>query len=124
METGEVYACDGSERSRDWDPVPFWHRDPVSGPVLALVTSDSHSFLLLETGEVYARGYNGLGQLGLGDTRSRNSWQRVAVPGVVRTIVASAYHSFLHLETGEVYACGDNDYGQLGLGDYQSRSQW
>jgi alpha-tubulin suppressor-like RCC1 family protein len=98
-----------------------WLSSAVANVVVA---GGEHSFLLLETGEVYASGSNDHGQLGLGDTQNRHAWQRVAVPGLVRTVVAGGKHSFLHLVTGEVYACGHNLHGQLGLGGNQDRNGW
>jgi alpha-tubulin suppressor-like RCC1 family protein len=134
MESGEVYACGrnrcgelGLGNSQNRTASRKWQRIPVPGPVRTVVAGARHSFLSLETGEVYACGDDDFGQLGLEGNQERDTsrnWQPVTILGAVRTVVAGNYHSLLQLETGEVYACGLNQSGQLGLGDYQEWSTW
>eukprot|EP01116_Phalansterium_solitarium_P002917 TRINITY_DN1325_c0_g1_i5.p1 TRINITY_DN1325_c0_g1~~TRINITY_DN1325_c0_g1_i5.p1 ORF type:complete len:1691 (+),score=144.72 TRINITY_DN1325_c0_g1_i5:62-5074(+) len=84
-----------------------------------------HCLFLLETGDVWAVGYNANGQLGDGTTLQRNS--SVAVTrtwpaGVkVSQIAAGFYHSVFLLENGRVYAVGTNSYGNLGDGTTTGR---
>jgi alpha-tubulin suppressor-like RCC1 family protein len=131
LEAGELYACGnngdgqlglGHSGKRNFSGK--WQRVATPARVRAVVAGAEHSFLLLETGEVYACGANSGGQLGLGDNQNRNLWKRVPVPGVVRVVTAGWGCSFLSLENGEVYACGYNIYGQLGLGHNQNQNSW
>ena len=72
--------------------------------------------------EVFACGYNYLGQLGLGDNLNRNSFTNVPnIPGKVLQIAAGLYSAYLLTDQG-LFACGGNRYGQLGLGDNIDRN--
>ncbi|XP_072930881.1 protein RCC2 [Epargyreus clarus] len=80
--------------------------------------SSAHSVLVSEEGEVYTFGRNNCGQLGFGDTTTRN------VPEIVpalkgQNIIHAATgrnHTLFVTDTGAVYACGDNKSGQCGVG--------
>jgi alpha-tubulin suppressor-like RCC1 family protein len=54
------------EELRQWLPL---------AEMVVVIAGEDHSFLALETGEVYACGANWDGQLGLGDNRDRKTWQ-------------------------------------------------
>jgi alpha-tubulin suppressor-like RCC1 family protein len=89
--------------------------------VVAIVAGGSHTFILTESGQVFAAGNNSRGQLGLGeDTRNRHHFELVTLPEEATRVVAIAagwYHTFILTESGQVFAVGDNSSGQLGLGD-------
>ena len=72
-----------------------------------------YSLALSVSGKVYAWGWNGFGQLGLGDLKSRNT--PTCIPGLsgVRTIAAGESHA---LATGkdQLLGWGSNESGQLG----------
>ena len=73
---------------------------------------------VLENGEVYGWGYNGNGQLGLGNNINQLNPQRVTgLQGVVVTSVVCGYaHTLAVTDEGSLYAWGANSYGQLGTG--------
>ncbi|MFA4986437.1 MAG: hypothetical protein WC712_07635 [Candidatus Brocadiia bacterium] len=82
------------------------------------------SFALCSDGSVLACGYNGNGELGLGDNTDRNTPQPVSSlsgEGVI-DIAAAWDYCFAFCLDGPIYAWGLNEYGQLGLGDYTSRN--
>jgi alpha-tubulin suppressor-like RCC1 family protein len=131
LETDEVYTCgcnsDGQLGLGDGQIRDTWQRVQVpfpGGAVREVVAGWHHSFLILESGEVYACGSSNSGQLGLGYRQKQNRLQPVQVPGVVRRVVLGSFFSLLQLETGEIYGCGDNSDGQLGLGDNDNRDTW
>lgn len=66
------------------------------------------SLALTNGGEVYSWGYNGQGQLGHGDTASRNLPAKI--PGLtgVKAIAAGANHSLFLLENGRIFYCGND----------------
>ena len=66
------------------------------------------SLALTNAGEVYSWGYNGQGQLGHGDTASRNLPAKI--PGLtgVKAIAAGANHSLFLLENGKIFYCGND----------------
>ena len=76
----------------------------------------------MSDGTLWATGYNGNGQLGLGDTTHRLSWVQ-SLSGVA-AVAGGGYHSFALKPDGTLWATGHNYYGQLGLGDRPHRSSW
>lgn len=67
-------------------------------------------------GGLYSWGDNALGQLGLGDTVSRDEPTRIAMPGGVSVSSASAGvdGSIALTNTGDVYTWGDSEYAPSG----------
>jgi alpha-tubulin suppressor-like RCC1 family protein len=96
---------------------------PDSSPVIKAFGT-KHALALCANGNLYTWGYNGYGQLGLGDTSDR----------VRPTLSATGVTDFFYHETqgggyymydsksiikksdGYLYSCGYNGYGQLGIG--------
>lgn len=80
-----------------------------------------YSFLIKEDGTLWAVGINSSGELGLGDTTTRDNLTQVGV-GVDWIYVGSYLSSSFVIEKdGSLWATGANDYGQLGLGDTAER---
>lgn len=80
-------------------------------------------YVLCSNGALYACGYNGNGELGVGDTSNRST--PTLISGSISNItkvVAAAYYTFLLTTTGTLYATGYNNWGTLGLGDTTTRS--
>jgi alpha-tubulin suppressor-like RCC1 family protein len=90
-----------------------------------------HTCAILDNGQVKCWGYNGNGQLGLGDTASRGDGPNemginlsAVLLGTGRTatkIAASGQHTCARLDNSQVKCWGWNGSGQLGLGDTLSR---
>ena len=87
--------------------------------VVGITCGQTSSMAVLENGEVYGWGYNGNGQLGLGNNINQLNPQRVtALQGVVVTNVVCGYaHTLAVTDEGALYAWGANSYGQLGTGN-------
>ncbi len=96
----------------------------IEGVVREMWLSGDTSFLLTDSGQLYACGWNSYGQLGLGDEASRHTFVPVkgVKKGTVREMWVTDYTSFLLSDSGQLYACGRNGGGQLGLGDGKDRS--
>ncbi len=100
--------------------------------ILMLETGGYHNVLIFKNGKVYVWGYNGDGQLGLGDWTSRDTptensklEQIIQQNGGVENILMlkTGYeHNILIFKNGKVYVWGWNNYGQLGLGDTTNRN--
>ncbi|MGY8670817.1 MAG: RCC1 domain-containing protein, partial [Candidatus Poseidoniales archaeon] len=85
-------------------------------PALQISTGYQHSCGIFEDSNLYCWGYNGQGQLGLGDTTLRNRPMIVQTPGDdLFTDISLGYsHSCSIIKNGSVYCWGYNNYGQLG----------
>src|SRR3990167_3290528 len=92
-------------------------------PIISVSAGYCFSLLFDANGSVWSCGYNGNGQLGLGDQKHRNVPKQITNLPKVSSAIALNYSSmFLDCE-GSVWACGWNQYGQLGLGDTTSRNK-
>ncbi|XP_052751385.1 protein RCC2 homolog [Galleria mellonella] len=81
--------------------------------------SAGHSILVSEEGDAYTFGRNACGQLGFGDTTTRDIPEAVPTLKGLNIIHAAVgrNHSLFVTDTGAVYACGDNKSGQCGVGN-------
>jgi alpha-tubulin suppressor-like RCC1 family protein len=79
----------------------------------------NYTFITMLDGTLYAFGANAYGQLGLGDTNSRNAPTQVTVPGgkTPQVIACGGSHAITLTTTGSFYVSGRNAYGQLGMGN-------
>jgi alpha-tubulin suppressor-like RCC1 family protein len=68
--------------------------------------------VLMENGDVYARGTNNYGQLGTGTTSDVTEWTKVASD--VKAIAKSTYFSLILKNNDEVWGAGSNAFGSLG----------
>jgi alpha-tubulin suppressor-like RCC1 family protein len=84
------------------------------------------SYIIDSTGDVFSSGYNGFGQLGLGDNTNRNTFTQVptlkgdriyGVGGVNASVNAHRRGSVFIVRNGSVWATGSNVNGTLGYGD-------
>lgn len=90
---------------------------PVSGltsGVIAIAAGLNHSLALKADGTVWAWGYNGNGQLGLGDTTRRLVPVQISTLSDVVAITAGGNHSLALKSDGTVYGWGANNVGQVG----------
>lgn len=87
--------------------------------IIAIAAGDYHSMALAADGTIYTWGYNGYGQLGVGDNNDRLYPVHLPIRNIY-AIAAGGHHNLLLSENGSpqsILACGLNAYGQLGLGD-------
>lgn len=78
-----------------------------------------------ESGNLYASGFNGNGELGLGDTTDRNTPEILGTMGEDNQWIsasAGSNHSHALKNDGTLWAWGSNAQGELGLDDNVSRS--
>ena len=76
------------------------------------------TFILKESGELFAFGCNDDGQLGLGDYIKRSIPTLVIKDKGIRQIICGGHHTLILKISGELFAFGCNHSGQLGL-DYK-----
>ncbi|CAB1347217.1 unnamed protein product [Coregonus sp. 'balchen'] len=124
--TGEVYAwgynnCGqvGSGSTAN-QPTPRRVSNCLQNKVVVSITcGQTSSLAVVENGEVYGWGYNGNGQLGLGNNGNQLTPCRlVGLQGLCVLQIVSGYaHSLALTDEGLLYAWGANTYGQLGTGN-------
>eukprot|EP00931_Biecheleriopsis_adriatica_P061149 TRINITY_DN36764_c0_g1_i1.p1 TRINITY_DN36764_c0_g1~~TRINITY_DN36764_c0_g1_i1.p1 ORF type:complete len:532 (+),score=99.57 TRINITY_DN36764_c0_g1_i1:32-1597(+) len=89
--------------------------------VEAVAAGMGNSFFLLSNGSLLASGWNGNGELGLGEDSETKVFSPTIVPGFgpgakqVQDIAAGASIALFLCKDGTVYAAGSNHAGQLGL---------
>jgi alpha-tubulin suppressor-like RCC1 family protein len=79
------------------------------------ISAGYHFGIVLDhSGSLWSFGYNGNGQLGLGDNTNR--WSPCKIEGIPQIVQVSSgyYHSLILDSHGGVLSFGYNDYGQLG----------
>jgi alpha-tubulin suppressor-like RCC1 family protein len=93
----------------------------ATGQIAQISAGTYHSLALTSTGQLYAFGQNGYGQLGTATNNGTNNPNptpaQVILPGAsgqITQIAAGAYHSLVLTATGQLYAFGQNTHGQLG----------
>ncbi|XP_047457554.1 RCC1 and BTB domain-containing protein 1-like [Mugil cephalus] len=86
---------------------------------VSIVCGQTSSLAVVDNGEVYGWGFNGNGQLGLGNNGNQLTPCRLlALQGVcVQQIVSGIAHSMALTDEGLLYTWGANIYGQLGTGN-------
>ncbi len=107
---------DGNSGYGVMSPTPTQVSDLLGKQVVAIAAGDSHALALTSTGDVYAWGANGLGQLGDGSDIPASLPMKVSSLSGIVAIGAGEYHSMALTSDGRVYTWGSNWYGQLGLG--------
>lgn len=81
--------------------------------IISIAAGMHYSLALTASGKVYAWGWNGFGQLGLGDLKSRNTPTLIPNLSGVRAIAAGEGHA-LALGKNQLFGWGSNESGQLG----------
>ncbi|RVU46876.1 hypothetical protein EA187_07005 [Lujinxingia sediminis] len=125
--SGQVYAwgdngdgqlCVGTPGSAELDEEDRLEPTLVTlnEPAIAIFRGNSHSLILGASGQVYACGDNGSGQLGDGTTESRDLPTPVEGLEDVIAIRAGSASSYALTASGQVYAWGRNSYGNLASG--------
>ena len=81
----------------------------------------AHTLILKNDNTLWGCGYNGEGELGLGDTTNRYIFTQIT--NDVKSVYCGGDSNTLILKNdGTLWGCGDNEYGQLGLGDTKNRT--
>jgi len=89
------------------------------------------NIVLMDNGEVWAWGYNGYGELGVGNTSNILVPTKVTALNGVNIVdvqlskgyyYLGRYHTLFLADDGSLYACGFNGEGQLGIGNNTNQS--
>ena len=110
-EYGELGLGDNNNRTSPQELV-------LPGKIISVCCGNQHTTALVKIGssqKCYVWGYNGYGQLGLGDTNHKKSPQELSLLNII-TVYCGGYHTIALTDSGILYSWGGNGYGQLGLG--------
>ena len=92
--------------------------------IVAISAGNYHSIALDKDGNVYTWGYNGYGQLGLGNTTNTVLPVKVDdLEGIIK-IEAGNYTSYVIDNNNHLWSTGYNYYGELGNGSTSNRSKF
>ena len=82
----------------------------------------SHTLILKNDGTLWGCGYNGNGELGLGDTTDRTTFTQITTnTDNIKSVYCGESHTIILKNDGTLWGCGNNNCGQLGLGDTSNR---
>ncbi|NP_001084549.2 regulator of chromosome condensation (RCC1) and BTB (POZ) domain containing protein 1 S homeolog [Xenopus laevis] len=92
--------------------------------VVSIAAGQTSSMAITDNGHVYGWGYNGTGQLGLGNTGNQLMPCRLvfAQPVCIIQVVLGYAHSLALSDQGVLYAWGANSHGQLGIGNKSNQT--
>jgi len=85
-------------------------------PIKVVYCGGDHVFVEDESSKFYCCGYNGSGELGLGDFQHRKNFTEFPFEGI-RKFVCGGYLNFLLHSSDDWYCFGQNNDGQLGIPD-------
>lgn len=108
--------------------LPFTDANEKVVDYMAAGSGDPCVFVISDKGRIYSSGYNGHGELGLGNTTNRNKFQRVNGFGsnakyfTVSVGQNDAAHCLVIDENDNLWTWGYNGYGQLGLNDESNKT--
>jgi alpha-tubulin suppressor-like RCC1 family protein len=126
---GQLYAWGDNDQGELGDGTTTEHDSPevitlAPGVTPTAIAAGYYDNLVIGSdGNLYAWGYNEIGQLGDGTTTERDSPEVITLaPGVTPTDISAVYfHSMAIGSDGNLYAWGDNINGQLGDGTNTNR---
>ena len=91
--------------------------------IKSIYCGDGYTFILKNDGTLWGCGYNGEGELGLGDTTNRTTFTIIGInTNDIKSIYCGNGHTFILKNDNTLWGCGNNEYGQLGLGDTTNRN--
>ncbi|XP_021346916.1 RCC1 and BTB domain-containing protein 1-like [Mizuhopecten yessoensis] len=87
--------------------------------VTSIACGQTSTMALMDSGEVFGWGYNGNGQLGLGNNVNQpNPCKVQGLQGIIISQLVCGYaHTLALSDEGVLYTWGANSYGQLGTGN-------
>jgi alpha-tubulin suppressor-like RCC1 family protein len=94
----------------------------ISSSAVAVAGGKYHTAILLADGTVRTFGFNTAGQLGVGDTASRQTPVTVLNVTSASVLACGNYHTAVLLADGTARTFGSGGSGRLGLGDTTNRS--
>ena len=79
-----------------------------------------HTVILKNDNTLWGCGFNGYGQLGLGNAGNQKIFTQIATD--IKSVYCGGGYTIILKNDGTLWGCGNNQYGQLGLGDNNNRN--
>ncbi len=98
----------------------FTIANSAPGNIKLVDCGEYHTSILTNDGTLWGCGYNGYGQLGLGDTDNRTIFTQIT--NDIKSVYCGGNHTIILKNDGTLWGCGNNSSGQLGLGDTTNRT--
>ena len=120
---GTLWGCGYNEHSRlglgdTTNKTTFTQITTNTDNIKSVHCGGPHTFILKNDGTLWGCGWNGHGQLGLGNTNNIALFTKVTTNvDNIKSVYCGNYYTLILKNNGTLWGCGDNDYGQLGLGD-------
>jgi alpha-tubulin suppressor-like RCC1 family protein len=111
---GSVYSTN--------DQMTFVELTDISG-VEMIASGFYHTIALMEDGTVKGVGYNGYGQMGLGNSTSLTQWTDLGLENI-EFVTCGYYNTYVIDKSGVIYVTGDNGNGQLGINNTTRQYTW
>lgn len=83
---------------------------------------ETHVATIDEDGNIWTRGTNKYGQLGLGDTQDRKKFNKVISEVNFVSVCCGPYFTVAIDENNDIWSCGYNHYGTLGIGGHDNKN--
>ena len=98
----------------------------INNDVKEVVCGYHSTYILKNDGSLWACGYNNFGQLGLGNTTTKNKFTQVTsnINNDVKQVVCGINFVYILKNDGTVWSCGCNNFGQLGLGNTTTKNKF
>lgn len=121
----EGQVGDNSTVQRNYPKPLHWGSNPKPRIIKMANTDNGYAggstsiYAIDDQANLWVWGYNGYGQLGVGNTTSSYfAPYKTSLSGVVDVAAGGGHvsHAMVRLQNGDVYAAGYNNYGQTGIG--------
>ena len=122
LEDGSLYAWGNNSSGQlgvgsENDYVNTPTKVNLPGTIKELITYGYSIYAILEDNSLYAWGYNGTGQLGVGSENvTVNTPNKVNLPGTIKELITNPNSVYALMEDNSLYAWGYNKNGELGVG--------
>jgi alpha-tubulin suppressor-like RCC1 family protein len=100
-----------------------------TGTIEKIIGKANQLFVKMTNGKMYGIGYNGNGELGIGNLSDQSSFVEISKDNNnntidfsnVKTITDRFSYTYMLMNDGTIYVWGNNDCGQLGLGTISTK---
>ncbi|KAL9647319.1 hypothetical protein ABK040_011686 [Willaertia magna] len=119
IESNNYFLIENVMKSGQLKKIVFKSKE-LNENIIQIESGLGHAMILTNFGNMFGIGWNGCGQLALGDLQNRRTFCKTKLPNInskVVKIACGSDHTVFLTKEGEIYVCGGNNQGQLGIND-------